>query len=122
MKKAEFNCPAEMTLHLIGGKWKVIILWLLRKSAQRSGKLKSLLPGISSTAFSLAVRELETAGLLKRISKNTIPLEVTYMLTSKGESLSPIVKSMVKWGLINKSDYTSKEFGMAKFYRAGMRI
>lgn len=119
MAKKHFNCPAEMTLSLFDGKWKVIVLWLLRKGPQRSGKLKSRLPGITSAAFSNAVRELERDGLLKRWVKAGAPPEVSYGLTARGESLSPIVKSLVKWGLQYQAEYALGEFGMAKFYRSG---
>lgn len=118
MTKEKFNCPGEMTLSLISGKWKVIVLWLLRKGAQRSGKLKSRMPGITPTAFSKAVRELESDGLIKRIVRDVYPPEVSYQLTPRGESLGPIVRSLVKWGLENQSQYVNGEFGMAGFYRA----
>src|SRR5262245_19020191 len=117
MAKKQFNCPADMTLQLFDGKWKVIILWLVRRGPQRSGKIKSRLPGISPAAFSRAVRELEESGLLLRISRPVIPPEVSYALTSRGGSLSPIVKSLVKWGLANHRHYHAGEFGMAKFYK-----
>ncbi len=117
MEKKRFNCPGEMTLHLLGGKWKVIVLWLVRKGPQRSGKIKSRMPGITSTAFSKAVRELESAGLLARISRGTYPPEVSYSLTPLGQTLSPLVRSLVKWGLANQGKFTAGEFGMAKFYR-----
>jgi DNA-binding HxlR family transcriptional regulator len=118
MPKAAYNCPAEMTLSLIGGKWKVIVLWLLRKGPQRSGKLKSRLPGITATAFSRAVRELEEAGLVRRKAVPTGGLPaVSYGLTARGETLSPIVKGLVKWGLANQAEYVSGDFGMASMYR-----
>lgn len=117
MEKRSFNCPGEMTLALISGKWKVIVLWLLRKGPQRSGKLRSRMPGITAAAFSNAVRELESAGLLRRRARVTLPPEVTYSLTARGESLRPIVRSLVKWGLENHKDYMDGEFGMARFYR-----
>lgn len=117
MTKKNYNCPGEMTIDLIGGKWKVIVLWLLRKGPQRSGKLKSRMPGITSTAFSKAVRELEEAGLIKRIVKGTYPLEVSYSLSARGESLSQIIKSLVKWGLSEQSEYVAGDFGMAQFYQ-----
>lgn len=122
MAKKHFNCPAEMALSLFDGKWKVIILWVVRKGPQRSGKLKSRLPGITAAAFSNAVRDLERDGLLRRIVKPGAPPEVSYGLTERGESLSPIVKSLVKWGLANRAEYALGEFGMEKFYKAGIRV
>lgn len=119
MAKKQFNCPAEMCLSLFAGKWKVIVLWLLRRGPQRSGKLRSRLPGITAAAFSNAVRELERDGLVKRFVKPGAVPEVSYGLTARGESLSPIVKSLVKWGLQHQGDYASGEFAMAKFYQAG---
>jgi DNA-binding HxlR family transcriptional regulator len=122
MAKKHFNCPAEMTMSLFDGKWKVIILWVVRKGPQRSGKLKSRLPGITPAAFSNAVRELERDGLLRRMVKSSAPPEVSYGLTERGESLSPIVKSLVKWGLQHREHYALGEFGMEKFYKAGIRV
>lgn len=119
MAKITYNCPAEMTVSLIGGKWRVIVLWLLRKGPQRSGKLKSRLPGISAAAFSNAVRGLEASGLVRRISRSTIPPEVSYELTARGASLNAIVKSLVKWGLAHQKEYAQGEFGMARFYSNG---
>jgi DNA-binding HxlR family transcriptional regulator len=117
MQKRAFNCPAEMTLHLIGGKWRVIVLWLLHKGPQRSGKLKSRLPGITPAAFSRAVRELEASHLVRRRASGTYPPAVSYELTVEGVSLSPLVKAMVKWGLAHSETYLAGEFGMAAFYR-----
>lgn len=110
--KKTFNCPGEVPLSVMGGKWKVIILWLLRKGPQRSGRLKSSLPGISSSAFSKAVREMEQDGILKRTAKSTEPLQVSYILTPRGESLGPLVKTLVKWGLAHRGDYVQGLFGM----------
>lgn len=111
-----------MTLSLFDGKWKIIVLWLLRKGPQRSGKLKSRMPGISSTAFSKAVRELEDHGLVHRLVRDVYPPEVSYALTERAESLSPIVKALVKWGLAHQSLYVQGDFGMAQFYRQPGKI
>lgn len=122
MTKRKYNCPGEMTLDLIGGKWKPIVLWLLRKGPQRSGKLKSRLPGISPAAFSAAVRELESAGLISRNSSPGYPPVVSYSLTARGETLRPVIRSLVKWGLENKEHYVLGEYGMATFYQNGQRL
>lgn len=112
MPKKKYRCPAEMTLDLIGGKWKIIVLWLLRKGGQRSGRLKSQMPGISATAFSQAVRELEAVGLVQRRELAGANLAVSYALTVRGESLKPIVRSLVKWGLEHREHYALGEFLM----------
>lgn len=122
MAKRKYNCPGEMTLDLIGGKWKPIVLWLLRKGPQRSGRLKSHLPGISPSAFSLAVRELEADGLIKREASGGYPAAVSYRLTERGESLRPLIRSLVKWGLSHQTVYVAGEFGMAQFYANGPRF
>ncbi|MBC7371510.1 MAG: helix-turn-helix transcriptional regulator [Bdellovibrionaceae bacterium] len=104
-----------MTLDIIGGKWKIIVLWLLRNGPRRSGKLKAKMPGISPAAFSGAVRELEVHGLIKRIVHSEFPPEVSYALKPKGQTLSSLVKQLVKWGLENKSTYVQGNFLMERF-------
>ncbi|MBX3023157.1 MAG: helix-turn-helix transcriptional regulator [Bdellovibrionales bacterium] len=117
--KKKYNCPGELTLDLIGGRWKPIVLWLLRRGPQRSGKLRSRLPGISPAAFSAAVRELEGSDLIVRESTDTYPPAVMYRLSVKGESLKPLIRSAVKWGLTHRQDYQQDEFGMEPFYNKG---
>ena len=112
MRKKRYNCPGELTLDLIGGKWNVIVLWLLRKGPQRSGKLRSQMPGISPAAFSASVRFLESAGLIERKVRPVYPPEVSYRLSERGGSLGPIVKSLVKWGLMHRNEYLLGSFGM----------
>ena len=112
--KKKYNCPAELTVDLIGGKWRVIVLFLLRKGPMRSGRLKAQLPGISTAAFSSAVRDLEKLQLIKRSASDDFPPQVSYELSSRGSTLKPIVKSLVKWGLANQNHYVAGEFGMSK--------
>src|SRR5579872_7480847 len=90
--------PSELPLSIISGKWKGTILWALRDGPLRSGKLKAHLPGITGAAFSNAVRDLEEAGALKRKAKETVPPEVSYQITPRGESLLPILRVLVKLG------------------------
>ena len=111
--KKKYNCPAELTVDLIGGKWRVIVLFLLRKGKLRSGRLKAQLPGISTAAFSNAVRDLEKLQLIKRNATQDFPPKVSYELSARGESLKPVVKTLVKWGLANQNHYVAGGFGMA---------
>lgn len=96
VKKA---CPIEMTLHIIGGKWKGIIIDILSNNSVRFNELKRLIPGISQRMLTLQLRELEADGIVKRNVENTVPKKVEYSLTEQGEKLSPIIASMRIWGI-----------------------
>ena len=97
-------CPIEMTLQMIGGKWKGIIINILSESSVRFNELRRLIPGITQRMLTLQLRELETDGIVKRKVETTVPPKVEYSLTDLGENLSPIIKSLRTWG----NEYLSK--------------
>lgn len=111
--KTKYNCPAEMTMSLIGGKWKVILIYNLRRGPKRFGELKRLSPGITAATLTQQLRELEE---LKLVSRATIGADrlagVEYSLTEKGESLKPVLKALIRWGLDNQKDYALGDFVM----------
>ncbi|CDQ18712.1 DNA-binding transcriptional regulator, HxlR family [Halobacillus karajensis] len=95
----EFNCEKELTLALIGGKWKMIILWHLGKEGtKRFGELKRMLPKITQKMLTKQLRELEEDELIHREVYRVVPPKVEYSLTEHGESLIPILESMYQWG------------------------
>jgi DNA-binding HxlR family transcriptional regulator len=101
-------CPVELTLHIIGGKWKGIIINILTKKTVRFNELKRLMPGISQRMLTLQLRELEADGIVKRKVRKKISIKVEkveYSLTNQGKSLTPIIQSMRIWG----NEYMSKE-------------
>ena len=107
-----------MTVSLIEGKWKAILLYNMRKDAKRFGELKRLSPGISQAMLSRELRELEGSGLVERRVLGRDRLSgVEYSLTQKGESLKPILYAMIRWGIANQKDYALGEFGMAVFQK-----
>ncbi|TXC91327.1 winged helix-turn-helix transcriptional regulator [Metabacillus litoralis] len=94
-----FNCEKELTLSVIGGKWKMIILWHLGKEGtKRFSELKSLIPGITQRMLVNQLRELEEDMIVKRKVYPVVPPKVEYSLTVEGESLMPILDSMYEWG------------------------
>lgn len=118
MQKRKFNCPAEMTLSLIGGKWKAILLYNLRKGPRRFGELRRLSPGISPATLTKELGALEEAGIVARTLVGRDRLAgVEYSLTAKGESLKPVLYAMIRWGLANQKDYVLGDFGMAVFQK-----
>ena len=75
MEKRKYKCPAEMTISLIGGKWKVILLFNLRKNPKRFGELKRMTPGITQASLSQQLKELVSTGIVKRkeLADKTVP-------------------------------------------------
>nr|WP_212698861.1 helix-turn-helix domain-containing protein [Vallitalea pronyensis] len=91
--------PFEYTLSLIGGKWKMRILFLLLlRKVLRYGELRRLLNGITHKMLSKQLNDLQNDGLIIRKEYPQIPPKVEYSLSSKGLSLMPILTEMCKWG------------------------
>lgn len=95
----KINCEKELTLAVIGGKWKLIILWHLgMEGKKRFSELKRLIPHITQKMLTNQLRELEEDQLVIRKVYPEVPPRVEYSLTEHGESLVPILKMMYNWG------------------------
>lgn len=92
------TCPVEITLRLIGGKWKPLILFYLSQQTQRFNELRRLMPQITQQMLTHQLRELEQDGLIHRHIYTQIPPKVEYSLTTAGESLRPLLDHMLAWG------------------------
>lgn len=88
----------ETTLKVIGGKWKPLILYLLRNGSLRYSELQKNIPGITQKMLTQQLRQLEQDRLLTRKVYPVIPPHVEYSLTNRGSSLLPLLKSMAEWG------------------------
>ncbi len=99
MKKTEnYGCPLTAALHVIGGKWKPLIIYSLNKSSKRFGQLDVQIPGISRKVLTRQLVELFEDGIVLRTSFAESPPRVEYHLTKKGKRLVPILNSLCKWG------------------------
>jgi len=99
MQRKDQQCPAERTLDIIGGRWKVLILWQLFQGERRFSELFRALAGITQKMLTQQLRELEKDGIVHRQVYPQIPPKVEYSLTPLGESLRPVVDAMCAWGL-----------------------
>ena len=86
---------------IIGGKWKLLILHLIRNDINRFGKMGMMLKDISKQMLTTQLRELENDGIIERKIYPEIPPRVEYFITPKGKSLMPIVDLMRDWGNAN---------------------
>jgi DNA-binding HxlR family transcriptional regulator len=109
MKGKEQKCPAETTLDIIGGRWKVLILWQLFQGEQRFSELFRALPGVTQKMLTQQLRELEKDGVVHRQVYAQVPPKVEYSLTPLGESLRPVVDAMCEWGLKHRGDARTAE-------------
>lgn len=92
------KCPVELTLKLIGEKWKVLIIRDLLNGTKRFGELKKSVEGISQKVLTTNLRSLENDGLIMRKVFQQVPPKVEYTLSDVGYSLAPILDAMASWG------------------------
>ncbi len=97
MAEAKFRCGLEAALKVVGGKWKVLILWHLENPA-RFGELKRFVSGISEKVLIQQLRELEADGILNRKDFQEVPPKVEYSLTPFGKSLKTALNPLCDWG------------------------
>ncbi|MEG1483532.1 winged helix-turn-helix transcriptional regulator [Clostridium sp.] len=94
-----YRCEIEITLEVIGGKWKSLIIWTLGlHEIIRFNEFKHLIPEISQKMLTQQLRDLEKNKLVNRKIYNQVPPMVEYSLTEMGKKLLPILNDMDKWG------------------------
>lgn len=91
--------PFEYALSLIGGKWKLnILFWLWKKEVLRYGEIKRLLGKVTHKMLSNQLKELESDGLIIRKEYPQVPPKVEYFLSDKGMTLMPVLHNLCLWG------------------------
>ena len=100
-------CVMTKIVRLIGGRWKPIILYLVKNNINRFGLMKRSMPKISKKVLTEQLRELEADDLISReIIEANAPQVIVYHLTEKGISLRQLIDEMIKWGMMNfKEEY-----------------
>ena len=104
-RKIQVTCEIEVTLHIIGGKYKPLIIYFLTKNGtKRFGDILEYMEPISQKTLTNQLRELESDGIIVRKVFAEVPPKVEYSVTEKGRSLYPILEAMCKWGWENADD------------------
>ncbi len=99
MEKIKVTCEMEVTLKMIGGVCKPLILYyLIENGTKRFNQLLSYITVVSQRTLTNQLRELEADGLIHRQVYAQIPPKVEYSITEKGRSLFPILELMCQWG------------------------
>jgi DNA-binding HxlR family transcriptional regulator len=95
------QCPVELTLSVIGGKWKPLILWELRGRPRRFSELEASLTGITHKVLSDQLRALERDGVLTRTVRDERVRVVEYALSEFGLTLRPVMNVMAQWAKVH---------------------
>jgi len=93
-----YRCTVSVTLEVIGGKWKSLILWHLSFKTLRFSQLQRRLSTVTQKMLTQKLRELEANGLVHREVYAEVPPRVEYSLTELGQSVVPILQLMCQWG------------------------
>ncbi len=92
-------CPVAEGLKVIGGKWRLQIIFQLSAEKKRFGELKRLLPTISEKMLIQELKNLAASGLVKRKAYREIPPRVEYSLTGHGKKVLPIIEHIRNFGI-----------------------
>ncbi|PKN40956.1 MAG: transcriptional regulator [Deltaproteobacteria bacterium HGW-Deltaproteobacteria-18] len=95
----EYRCPVEVTMGMVSGKWKCLILWHLHEGPVRYKELERIVPGVSQKMLTQQLKEMENDGLLARTVFPEVPPRVEYELTELGHSVFPILETMHNWAV-----------------------
>ena len=99
-KKKEYPCCTSLTMGIIGGKWKSVILFHLLERKLRYNELRKEMPTVTERTLSLQLKTLEEDGVIKRkVYTSKPPLKVEYSLTDFGKTLIPLIQSIAEWGI-----------------------
>ena len=99
VKGKEYPCCTSVTMGIIGGKWKTVILYWLIDGPLRYNELRKKMQGVTERTLSLQLKQLEEDNVIDRVVyTNKPPLKVEYSLTEFGKTLIPILKAIADWG------------------------
>ena len=93
----------DAAIDVVGGKWKVLILWTLGSGAKRFGELRRSLPGVSEKVLVQHLRELERDEVVHREAHDAVPPKVEYSLTPSGTTLIEALRPLGAWGCEHKT-------------------
>lgn len=105
----QFPCCTSVTMGIIGGKWKSVILYYLIDGPLRYNELRKKMNGVTERTLSLQLKKLEEDGVIRRkVYATQPPLKVEYSLTAFGKTLIPLLQAIAAWG-----DYVVENYAEA---------
>lgn len=97
-EEEKYSSPVELSIDVIGGKWKIPIIWRLKDDPKRYGELRKSLPKVTHKMLTQQLRELEEAEIITRKVHREVPPKVEYSLTLLGKTIIPVIDLLREWG------------------------
>lgn len=95
----DYPCTVSLTMNMMGGKWKAVILYHLKDTSKRYSELRKEMLFITEMTLSLQLKQLEKDSLIvRKVYGKKPPVKVVYSLTDFGKSLIPVLEAITKWG------------------------
>jgi len=95
-----YGCPVEVPVTVVGGKWKLVILFYLLQQPRRTGELRRLIPAITQKMLTQQLRELEADGLVTRTVHDQVPPKVVYAVEAGALGpLDELLQALCGWGI-----------------------
>lgn len=91
MKESVTGCPVEDAMRVLGGRWRILLVYYLLEGPKRFSDLRRAMPRISQRMLTLDLRALEELGLVSRTVYPEVPVKVEYALTDEGRRLEDVV-------------------------------
>ncbi len=115
------DCGLDVVLALIGGKWKMLILYHVCHESRRFGELRRLLPGITEKMLTQDLRQMQQSGLLARKDYKESPPKVEYSITPFGRSLGESLRPLCAWGTRNRESSYRPEASLPSPHAESLR-
>jgi len=113
LKGKTYPCTVSLTMDLVGGKWKAVILYHLKDNEKRYSELRKEMLTVTEMTLSLQLKQLEKDGLVSRkVQGKKPPIKVVYSLTDFGKSFIPVLEAITEWGnriVSEKGEFVTKD-------------
>ncbi|QIS24723.1 transcriptional regulator [Nocardia terpenica] len=103
----------SMAIDVVGGKWRMHLMWVLGEGPRRFGEIHRMLEGVSEKVLAENLRNLEAAGVVRREIYPEVPPRVEYSLTDLGEELRQALRPLEIWGDKHRDRLQGKVFSPA---------
>jgi DNA-binding HxlR family transcriptional regulator len=105
---ADQICGMSLAIDVVGGKWKMHLMWVLAEGPVRFGQIRRKLDGVSEKVLAENLRQLEASGIVHRELYAEVPPRVEYSLTPLGHTLNEALGALETWGNKHREELTAQ--------------